>query len=74
MRPVTRYAKSGDIHIAYQVVGDGPIDLVWAPGYISHVESAWDEPSHAGFIGRLATFSRVIRFDKRGTCLPTPTR
>ena len=69
MRSVTRYAKSGDVHIAYQVVGDGPIDLVWAPGYISHVESAWDEPSHARFIGRLATFSRVIRFDKRGTGL-----
>jgi class 3 adenylate cyclase/alpha-beta hydrolase superfamily lysophospholipase len=69
MRPATRYAKSNDIHIAYQVVGDGPIDLVWAPGYISHVESAWDEPSHAGFIRRLATFSRVIRFDKRGTGL-----
>jgi class 3 adenylate cyclase len=67
LSPVTRYAKSGDIHIAYQVVGDGPLDLVWAPGYISHVEFAWDEPSHAAFIRRLATFSRVIRFDKRGT-------
>jgi hypothetical protein len=53
MRPATRYAKSNDIHIVYQVVGDGPIDLVWAPGYISHVESAWDDPSHAGFIRRL---------------------
>lgn len=69
MRPVTKYAKSGELHIAYQVVGRGAIDLVWAPGYISHVEYAWEHPPYANFINRLATFSRVIRFDKRGTGL-----
>lgn len=69
MRPVTKYAKSGELHIAYQVVGRGAIDLLWAPGYISHVEYAWEYPPYANFIDRLATFSRVIRFDKRGTGL-----
>src|SRR5262249_21246598 len=69
MRPVTKYAKSGELHIAYQVVGSGAIDLVWAPGYISHVEYAWEYPPYANFINRLATFSGGIRFDKRGTGL-----
>ena len=63
----TRYARSGDLNIAYQVVGDGPFDLVWAPPWISHVEAAWEEPLLAAFLERLAAFSRLILFDKRGT-------
>jgi pimeloyl-ACP methyl ester carboxylesterase len=62
----TSYAKSGDVHIAYQVFGDGPIDLVFIPGWITHVELAWEEPSEAAFLRRLASFARVIMFDKRG--------
>jgi class 3 adenylate cyclase len=69
MPPGTRYAKSGDIHIAYQVVGDGPFDLVFVPGFISHVDHVWDEPRWSGFLKRLASFSRLICFDKRGTGL-----
>ena len=65
--PETRYAKTGDgVHIAYQVVGDGPIDLVFVPGWVSHVEWAWENPSYARFFRRLASFSRLILFDKRG--------
>jgi pimeloyl-ACP methyl ester carboxylesterase len=69
MQPETRYAKSGDVHIAYQVVGDGPIDLVEVPGWLSHLEYSWEEPRFARFLLRLASFSRLIRFDKRGTGL-----
>ena len=69
MRPETRYAKSGDVHIAYQVVGEGPIDLVLVYGWISHIEHQWEEPSLARFLERLASFSRLITFDKRGTGL-----
>ena len=65
----TQYAKAGDVHIAYQIVGDGPIDLVVAPGFVSHVECCWEEPSYARFLRRLASFSRLILFDKRGTGL-----
>lgn len=67
MIPKTRYAKSGDLSIAYQVVGDGPIDLVYVPGWVSHVEEAWEIPTHARFLNRLASYSRLILFDKRGT-------
>ena len=68
--PTTRYARASDgVSIAYQVVGDGPRDLVWVPGWISHVEAAWDEPTMARFFERLASFSRLILFDKRGTGL-----
>lgn len=67
--PPTRYAKSGDLNIAYQVVGDGPFDLVYVPGWISNVEMMWTEPSVAHVLGRLAGFSRLILFDKRGTGL-----
>src|SRR5260221_474960 len=66
MTPETRYAKSGDVNIAYQVVGDGPLDLVLVPGFVSHLENDWDEPRSAHFLERLASFSRLIRFDKRG--------
>jgi class 3 adenylate cyclase len=65
----TRYAKSGDYHIAYQVHGSGEIDLVWAPSYFSHIEVQMEESSFRRFVNRLGTFSRVILFDKRGTGL-----
>lgn len=67
--PTTRYARSGDLHLAYQVVGDGPVDLVVAPGFISHCDLNWTMPAYVDFIERLASFSRVILFDKRGTGL-----
>jgi class 3 adenylate cyclase len=67
--PTTRYARSGDTNIAYQVVGEGPFDLVWVPGWISNVEAAWELPEYARFLTRLASFSRLILFDKRGTGL-----
>jgi pimeloyl-ACP methyl ester carboxylesterase len=67
--PKTQYARSGELHIAYQVVGDGPLDLVYVPGWVSHVELAWEEPTLARFLSRLASFSRLITFDKRGTGL-----
>ena len=69
MQPETRYAKSGDVHIAYQVFGDGPFDLVFLPTYVTHVEYMWEEPAHARFFQRLASFSRLILLDKRGTGL-----
>ena len=69
MRPETRYAKSGDVNIAYQVVGGGPLDLVFVPGFVSHVEYIWEDPALARFFERLASFSRLILFDKRGTGL-----
>jgi len=72
MTPQTRYAKSGDINIAFQVVGEGPLDLVYVPGWISNVELMWEEPAHAHVLGRLASFSRLILFDKRGTGLSDP--
>ncbi len=68
-RQETHYAKSGDVNIAYQVAGDGPLDLVLVPGFVSHLENDWDEPRSAHFLQRLASFSRLIRFDKRGTGL-----
>ena len=69
MQAETRYARSGDHWIAYQVLGDGPIDLLWAPGYMSHIEQNWWWPSYAQFLERLASFSRLILFDRRGTGL-----
>ena len=69
MQPETRYTKSGDLNIAYQVVGDGPLDLVYVPGWISNIELMWEEPGHARLLRRLASFSRLILFDKRGTGL-----
>jgi pimeloyl-ACP methyl ester carboxylesterase len=67
VQPETRYARSGDVSIAYQVLGDGPFDLVYIPPFVSHVELAWEVPSLAAYFRRLASFSRLIRFDKRGT-------
>jgi pimeloyl-ACP methyl ester carboxylesterase/class 3 adenylate cyclase len=68
-RPKTKYARSGDINIAYQVIGDGPVDLVYVPGWVSHLEYGWEEPLLARFYRRLASISRLILFDKRGTGL-----
>lgn len=68
-RPETRYARSGEISIAYQVVGGKPFDLIWVPGWISNVEESWEVPEYAHFLHRLASFSRLILFDKRGTGL-----
>ncbi len=72
MAPQTRYARSGDLHIAYQVVGDGPIDLVYVPSWISQVEHNWDEPRVARYFRRLGSFSRLIMFDRRGSGLSDP--
>ena len=71
--PKIRYAKSGGVHIAYQVIGDGPFDLVWVvPVYISHLELIWEHPAIARFLRRLASFSRLILFDRRGAGLSDP--
>jgi pimeloyl-ACP methyl ester carboxylesterase len=70
--PETRYARSGDLHIAYQVVGNGPRDLVFVHGWISHIEHVWEEPSLARFFTRLASFTRLILLDKRGTGMSDP--
>jgi len=67
--PETRYAKSGDVSIAYQVMGSGDLDLIFVPGFVSNVEMALENPGRARFYSRLAVFSRLIRFDKRGTGL-----
>ena len=74
MPPETRYAKSGGVSIAYQVVGDGPLDLVYVPGWVSHVELCWEEPDLARGLERLASFARLILFDKRGTGLSDRAR
>jgi pimeloyl-ACP methyl ester carboxylesterase/DNA-binding winged helix-turn-helix (wHTH) protein len=69
---VVRYARSGDVNIAYQVLGSGPMDLVFVMGWVTHLEYAWRDPSFARFLQRLAGFSRLILFDKRGTGLSDP--
>jgi pimeloyl-ACP methyl ester carboxylesterase len=69
MSPNTRYAKSGNVHVAYQVFGSGDIDLVFFPGFVSNIEVYWEEPHFARWLRRLASFARVITFDKRGTGL-----
>src|SRR6266852_1053977 len=69
MQPKTRYARSGEVHIAYQVTGSGPLDLVFVPGGFSHIEYLLEDPSFARFCQSLASFSRLIRLDKRGTGL-----
>jgi pimeloyl-ACP methyl ester carboxylesterase len=70
--PVTRYASSADLNIAYQVTGDGSRDLVYVPGWISNVEAMWELPRMARFLERLGSFSRLIVFDKRGTGMSDP--
>ncbi len=69
MTPETRYANSGGVSIAYQVLGEGALDLVVVPGWVSNLEVAWEDPDREGFCRRLARFSRLILFDKRGTGL-----
>jgi pimeloyl-ACP methyl ester carboxylesterase len=68
-RPITQYTSVGDITIAYQVVGDGPIDLVYSQGWLTNIEYAWESPQYADFLTKLSHFSRLIFFDKRGTGL-----
>src|ERR1700736_6358081 len=65
--PTTHYLKSDDVHIAYQVFGEGPLDLMFVPGFVSNVEAIWQSPNLSTFFRRLASFCRVILFDKRGT-------
>ena len=67
--PEIKYARSGDVNIAYQVVGDGPIDVVFVMGWVSHLEYYWKNLEFARFLSRLASFARLILFDKRGTGL-----
>src|SRR4051794_11454095 len=69
MRPETKFTQSGDVSVAYQVMGQGPLDLLIVPGFISHLEAAWENPAYARFLERLASFCRLIQFDKRGTGL-----
>src|SRR5262249_43744012 len=73
MRPETKYALSGDVNIAYQVIGDGSVDVVYVPGFLSHLEYGWEDPNTVRLLERLASFSRLICFDKRGTGLSDRT-
>ena len=68
----TRYARNGDVSIAYQVVGDGPVDMLVAPGFVSNLDLTWIDPLLAAFWRRIASFARVILYDKRGTGLSDP--
>src|SRR5262245_14707515 len=71
--PPTRYARSGDAHIAYQVNGHGPVDLVLGPPAVSRLDYRWEEPSYARLLERLGSFARVISLDKRGSGLSDRT-
>jgi pimeloyl-ACP methyl ester carboxylesterase len=68
MLPVTKYARSDEVCIAYQVTGEGP-DVIWAPGTMSHLDMDWENPRRAMFFEKFSKFCRLIRFDKRGTGL-----
>jgi pimeloyl-ACP methyl ester carboxylesterase len=70
--PHTHYTRNGDANIAYQVVGDGPIDLFFVQGWFSHLDYMWEMPASREFFGGLARFSRLITYDKRGTGLSDP--
>jgi class 3 adenylate cyclase len=72
MRPTTQYARSGDTAIAYQVVGEGPLDVVYVPTWISHIEHYWEDPTIERFFNRLTRFARLILFDRRGSGLSDP--
>ncbi len=72
MKPKTRFAKNGDVNIAYQVVSEGDLDLVYVPGWVSHVEEVWREPHFAEGLKRLASFSRLILIDRSGTGMSDP--
>src|ERR1700684_1715749 len=69
MVPTTRYASSDDATIAYQVIGEGPLDLLFLPGWISQVEQLWEAPAVRRFLERLAVFTRLFLFDRRGSAL-----
>jgi len=71
-RPATRYARSGEVHVAYQVFGDGPARLVFAPGFVSHIDNYWDSPRFRDWLDGLGRLARVAMFDKRGTGLSDP--
>src|SRR3954447_568253 len=71
-RPETRYARSGDVHIAYQAFGEGELDLVLVPGFTTHVELVWEDEAAARFMQGLGSFARVITFDRRGSGLSDP--
>ena len=64
--PATRYATSGDVNIAYQTMGEGPLDIILVPGVVSHVEFMHELAGYTSFLRRLSTFARVVTFDKRG--------
>src|SRR6185312_2752977 len=70
--PDTRYAKGPSGSIAYQVIGDGPMDLVIVPGWCSHIDKHWDDPAWRAYIEEFVSFARVIIYDKRGTGLSDP--
>ena len=72
IQPKTSYARNGDVNIAYQVIGDGPLDLLFIPAFVSHLDLYWSAPETTAFFRRLASFSRLILFDKRGTGLSDP--
>jgi pimeloyl-ACP methyl ester carboxylesterase len=72
MQPATRYAKSGDIRIAYQVFGEGPVNVVLAPPFVSSIENYWDEPDTARWLLRMGSYARVVMLDKRGTGMSDP--
>jgi class 3 adenylate cyclase len=72
IQPKTSYARNGDVNIAYQVIGDGPLDVLFIPAFVSHLDLYWAAPETAAFLRRLASFSRLILFDKRGTGLSDP--
>src|SRR5262245_12862564 len=67
--PEIRYVRNGDVALAYQVVGEGPIDLVFLHSFVNNIEIAWESPHYARFLRRLASFSRLIFMDRRGTGL-----
>src|SRR5215212_8096939 len=69
MVPKTQYVRTEGVSVAYQVIGDGPIDLILVPGFLSNIEVFWEQPRVARFLEKLASFSRLVVFDKRGTGL-----
>ncbi|HEX2069442.1 MAG TPA: alpha/beta hydrolase, partial [Actinomycetota bacterium] len=70
--PQTRFARNGDVHIAFQTVGAGPLDILLVDTWFHHVEAVWDFPDLARFLRRLSSFGRLIHFDRRGTGLSDP--
>src|SRR3954451_1903694 len=70
--PATRYAKNGDIHLAYQVAGEGPLDILYVPTWLQQMEALWEEPAISGFFERITRFARLIMFDRRGSGMSDP--